>query len=142
MVTTRPSTTTSPLDSTISGSAKRNTTCPSSSDAGATAPEQERHGDDERPASTLTQAPGAPAARPAAGRIPQAATRSSYSLRTPPPLTGAAGADRAEHGVARGVLALDELHDVDAVALQPQQRGPQRVGEGVGEAARGGCRAG
>ena len=48
-------------------------------------------------------------------------------------MTGAAGADRAQHGVARGVLALDELHDVDPVALQPHQRRPQPVGQGVGE---------
>ena len=32
------------------------------------------------------------------------------------------------------MLALDELHDVDAVALEPQQRGPDRVGHRVGEA--------
>ena len=44
-----------------------------------------------------------------------------------------AGAGGAEQGVARGVLALDELHDVDAVALQSHQRGPQRVGQGVGQ---------
>ncbi len=43
------------------------------------------------------------------------------------------GAHRAQHGVARRVLALDELHDVDAVALLAHQRGPQRVGERVGE---------
>ena len=81
------------------------------------------------PASQLTHRR---AARPAAGGCP----RSRPARRTP--ARGAArdrraGAGRAEQGVARGVLALDELHDVDAVALQPHQRGPQRVGQGVGQ---------
>ena len=31
------------------------------------------------------------------------------------------GTDGAEQGVARRVLAADELHDVDAVALEPEQ---------------------
>ena len=67
------------------------------------------------------------------GCTDQVATRSSYSVRSLPPAHRRAGAHRAQQGVARGVLALDELHDVDAVALEPQQRGPQRVGHGVRE---------
>ena len=59
------------------------------------------------------------------------AVSSSSSPRASP--VAGAGADRAEQGVARRVPALDELDDVDAVALHPQGRRPQRVGERVGE---------
>jgi hypothetical protein len=44
-----------------------------------------------------------------------------------------AGPGRAQQGVARGVLALDELHHVDAVPLHPQQARAHGVGQRVGE---------
>jgi hypothetical protein len=40
----------------------------------------------------------------------------------------------AQQGVARRVPGVDELHDVDPVAGQPQQLGAEGVGEHVGEA--------
>ena len=74
-----------------------------------------------------------PAARPAAAGPPT----SPPARRTPGgrsrPITGFPVRTAAEQGVAGRVLAADELHDVDAVALEPQQRGAQAVGEGVGE---------
>ena len=73
------------------------------------------------------------AARRASGVIPQVVDQLVVLLAHRAALDRAAGADRAEHRVARRVLALDELHDVDPVALQPHQRRPQRVGQGVGE---------
>ena len=130
-MTTRPSATTSPLDSTIAGSAKRNTTSPSSVRAAAAAPSTKgtatatrRRAHARRPLQQLGQP------RPHRPGLDQLVVL----LADAAALDRRAGADRAQQRVARRVLALDEL--------QPRRRGsprsrssdgPQRVGQGVGE---------
>ena len=102
-----------------------------SSAAGASARGRTGAADHERrpPPHAVPRSPSSSASR---GRTSQAATSSSYSSRRRV-VARVARPDRAQHRVARRVPALDELHHVDPVALQPQQRGPQRVGQGVGE---------
>ena len=89
-----------------------------------------------RPLHRLTQRLSS---SPSRGRTPHAASRSSYSrpaaVSTSLSRGGSPGSrpHGAQQRVAGRVGALDELHDVDPVALAAQQRGPQGVGEGVGE---------
>src|SRR4051794_17325052 len=126
VVTTTPLTTASPLDSMMSLSWKVKTTCDSTSGAAA-APS--RNGTTTSPASSrsLIEQLGQTGADPPG--------RDQVVVLAPQRAPGdrSAGAGRAQEGVAGGVLALDELHDVDAIALQPHEGGPQCVGERVGE---------
>ncbi len=71
-------------------------------------------------------------ARRACGVTRQVVVRSSYSACACG-FGSAPRAQRTQQCVAGGVLAADELDHVDPVAVQPQQRGPERVGERVGE---------
>src|SRR5687768_14280909 len=129
-VTTRPSATTRPLDSMISGSAKRNTTSPSRS-AATEAP--------TRNGVMMTTA--AMTLRKMAlhelGQLgPDRPRRDQVVvlLADATALHPTSGAHRAQHRVARRVLALHELDHVDAIADQTQDRGTQGIGERVGEA--------
>src|SRR3954447_5019055 len=126
VVTTRPFTTTSPLDSMMPPSWNENTFCTWSTGAVA-APS--RNGGATSATSTFSSIEqlGQPRVDP---------PRPDQVVVLPPQraaLDRRAGAGGAEEGVAGGVLALDELHDVDPVALQPHQRRPERIGERVGQ---------
>ena len=130
VVTKRPPSTTSPLDSTIAGSSKRNTSSRRRVARPHRGPDHERDGE-QRPEDEAGYASVNSSAR--RGWTPQAATSSSYSCRAAPPGSGRAGPHGAQQGVARGVLALHELHHVDAVALRRSSEARSRVGQGVGE---------
>src|SRR4051794_2792178 len=124
VVTTTPVATASPLDSMMSLSWKEKTTCDSTSGAAA-APS--RNGTTTSPPSSRSLIEQLGQARPDPPGRHQLVVLAAE---------GAAGdrcarARGAQEGVAGGVLALDELHDVDPVALEPHQSGPERVGEGV-----------
>src|SRR4051794_20031870 len=124
-----PSRTTSPLDSTIAGSRKARSTV-AGGPWGAESDPIAKGTSDARPTTRSSITPAArPAGADAPGRDEVVVLRAHRATLDRP-----ARADRAEHGVARGVLALDELDDVHAVALLAHEGGPQRVGQGVGEA--------
>ena len=104
VVTSRPSTTARPLDSTISGSSNRVTSLPAVQGARQERGHHERDRGHRR--AGTAHAWSSPARSSASlGRIPHVATRSSYSVRTAPPETGPP-VRTARSRVLRGVCLL------------------------------------
>ena len=107
VVTSSPSTTASPLDSTISGSSNLITSLPADSWAAPSraARQQPRTAPRSGPAGIAHAWRRSGSSSASLGRIAHVSTRSSYSLRTPPPDT-APPVRTARSSVLRGVCLL------------------------------------